>query len=177
MAIVAVIDPARVLHLSPLERRLAATRLKVDLAEVDGPPVGALIGEAPGPRSSPKLPLFGYPPTSAGGRLMAFSGLTPAVYLGRLARRNLFETLPERWSAPAARDRVAEVLDWITRNGFKRVVLVGSRVVAAFDHVYPVIHDVQFRAIPHPSGLCRVYNDLERRKSTGATVRWAAGLE
>lgn len=47
--------------LSALELRLATTELGVELDDLTGPLVGAIIGEAPGPNTSGKLPLFPLP--------------------------------------------------------------------------------------------------------------------
>jgi hypothetical protein len=166
-------------HLSSVERRIIAARI-VPLDQLSNPAVGAIIGEAPGGTDGRhRLPMFPLPPTSAGGRLMAMSELPPGVYLGRLARRNLFDRLPLRWSAKEARTRADALLEWIVGVGARRVVLCGTRVAAAFGVRMSGALDIgglPFRAIPHPSGRNRLYNDVGARALARDAIRWAADL-
>ncbi len=169
-------------HMSELERRAAAILMKVDLAAIAGPPVGAIVGEAPGPNTRAALPMFPLPERSAGGRLLEYSGMDAADYLGRVARRNLFDEL-KSWSVPEARRQVFEVWWWLNgKPRVRRVVLLGNRVAAAFgvERMWSATtfsrRNLTVVAIPHPSGKCRVYNDEAARKRAGAVVRWAAGI-
>lgn len=144
-----------------------------------GPPVAAIVGEAPGPNTSPKLPLFPVPTTSAGGRLLQYSRLSPAQYLGRFVRFNVFSRL-QPWSVPAARERAAEIIDRIHASRIRKVVLLGGKVAAAFGvptDAYAVTFTVgaALIVVPHPSGLNRMYNDDRYQRRTGAAMRWAAG--
>lgn len=182
MPVAALVDYDRVRHLSRLEMRLAATKLGVDLSAIAGPPVGAIVGEAPGPNTSPDLPMFPLPSRSAGGRLLGYARISPADYLGRLARRNLFPELAD-WSVPAARGRSFELLWWLRnmRPRIRRVLLLGGRVAAAFGveefwRPRRLHRDLTLVAIPHPSGRNRLYNDPEICRRAGAEVRWAAGM-
>lgn len=170
---------AQVGHLTPLEQRLAV-RMGAELGAIKGPPVAAIVGEMPGFNTSPKLPVFPLPTTSAGGRLLAYSGMTLEHFLGAFYRRNLYTYL-EPWSVPNARDRAAETLAVIEQMGLRRVVLLGIRVGAAFglDELWCDGRSpggTEFAVVPHPSGLNRVYNDLAAIRRARATLRWAAGL-
>lgn len=170
---------AHVAHLSPLEQRLAA-RMGVELGVIPGPPVAAIIGEMPGMNTSPKLPLFPLPTTSAGGRLLGFSGMTTEDYLGRFWRRNLF-TYFELWSVPQARERALDAILEIDQRALPRVILLGTRVGAAFGLPDLWSHGrwatgTELAVIPHPSGLNRVYNEMSAIRRARATIRWAAGL-
>lgn len=173
----------RTAHLGELDRRLAATQLGVELGAILGPPVAAIIGEAPGPNTHRKLALFPTPVRSAGGRLFAYSKLTAAEYLGRFARRNLYSAIVP-WSRFEAESRAYEVLTWLRRSmpTVRRVVLLGGRVGAAFGLGEPwssrseggTSDGLMLIVIPHPSGRNRVYNDPAARARAGAEIRWAA---
>lgn len=174
---------ARAAHLSPAEQRIAEFRLGVPRGTYDGPPVGLIVGEAPGPNTHARLPMFPFPPTSAGGRLMAMSGLPPNVYLGRFFRRNLFETYVDAtpWVAKVARERALELARWIEETGSLRVVVCGVRVAEAFGMTLwgrsqSADGRSAFVSIPHPSGLTRVYNDPRAREAARTALQWAAGL-
>lgn len=158
----------------------AAAAVGVDVEAARAHPlVGALVGEAPGPNTDARLPLFPVPTTSAGGRLRSYSRLELDEYLGRLTRRNLFDAIPRSWSAPEARRRADLLLEWLVGEGALRVVLLGARVGAAFGVRGPwrstKIAELELLAIPHPSGRCRIYNEGIARRRAGAAIRWAAG--
>jgi len=149
-------------------------------------PRGMLIGEAPGPQGDSRLPLFCDPPGCAGDRLRRYAGLSPQDYLGRLRRVNMCRELP--WSSDRARVQRKLIVDWLKcRDNFLndiplRVVLLGNKVARMWD-----LESADFRcgwiegvdvvAIPHPSGLNRVYNDPENELRAGRVVQWAAGQQ
>lgn len=178
---------ARCAHLSAVELRIALYRLGVHPVDVTGPPNGLIVGEAPGPATHARLPMFPTPAGSAAGRLLALSGLTAGQYLGAFFRRNLFYSYTEvekGWSVTAARAKAADVRRWISETGNLRVLLLGERVAAAFDvpvwtrtvEQIPGDVTVEFAAIPHPSGLNRAYNDPKSRAGAQAAVLWAGGF-
>lgn len=190
-AVAAMVDWGKVKHLTPLELRLAAIKLGVKLDAIDGPPVAAIIGEAPGVNTSWKLPVFPFPSNSAGGRLLKYSELDAAAYLGKFIRKNLYTHL-EPWSIPTAREKAAEIVSLFQSWRVLRVVLLGKRVGEAFGlrlwetgsttamdfgvGAPPRSFGVAVTCIPHPSGRCREYNDEDAIRRTKATLRWAAGL-
>ena len=169
------------MHLSALELRLAR-RLEVSEADVviHGPPIAAIVGEAPGPNTSPKLPLFPLPPRSAGARLMSYSRISPARYLGAFLRRNLFRELPRAWDRNDACVNAEQLSAELRLRGITRVILLGTKVGAAFDvpDLWSHGHAIGFElvTIPHPSGRCRIYNDIAAQRRAGAMLRWAARL-
>ena len=177
---------ARCAHLSAAELRLARERLGVLQRDVDGPPVGVLVGEGPGPGSSRDHALFPHPASSSGGRLMRYGGLPPGVFLGRLLRRNLCREAFSVAEAEASALALLRELDE-TDDDF-RLLLLGADVGRAFgvgrfydhartrdpDRAEPRWHDCV--CIPHPSGQNRLYNDPAHRRAAGAAVAWAAGL-
>lgn len=154
-------------------------------------PVGLLVGEQPGPSSNPRLPMWPYPPNSAGGRLHRMSGMDVGDYLLRLARVNLARRPVARWDPARAADRLGLVLDGLPDGA--RVVLCGARAKDALcswlgvpgptcplPFTAPVLwrgRDVKIVGVPHPSGRCQDYNDPAVREAAGRVVRWAAGLE
>lgn len=165
-------------HLSLLELRLAR-RLGVEPEDVYGPPIAAIIGEAPGPNTSPKLPVFPLPRSSAGGRLLSYSRMAAGRYLGVFWRRNVYTHL-QPWSVPEARERASFIVDDLNKNGIRRVVLLGGKVGAAFGLPEIWSHgfasQLELAVIPHPSGRCRIYNDDSAQRRAGAILRWAARL-
>jgi hypothetical protein len=157
-------------------------------------PVGLLIGEQPGPTNNPAVPLWPYPPRSAGGRLHAMSGIPMADYLAMLARVNIALQPVARWNRTAARDRVVTLLDDLPDGA--RVVLVGARALDAYNDVFgqgvrldwfgregwsikglTTTRVIAVTAVPHPSGRNPMYNDPATVAAARRAVRWAAGIE
>lgn len=165
-------------HLTDLEKAAAAKLLRVDPATVIGPVIGLIVGEMPGRSSNPRMPMFPYPPNSAGGRLQKMSRLTMGEFLGRIRRVNLIEEFDEFWDPILARQNAIKITQSL-RPG-TRVVLCGRLVGEAFD-----VHDY-FKnyehggsiacAIPHPSGLNRLYSQPSVRAAAGLAIEWAADL-
>lgn len=177
-------------HLLAAECRLANVHCGVRPSDIEGPINGLIVGEGPGPNTSPHLPMFPWPARSAGGRLLAMAGMTPGQYLGRFRRINLLDT--SDWYTIRARQRAKLVLEALQLDLAKRraaapdarplrVLLLGVRVA----HVFEVranepfkqieMADHVFVAIPHPSGENRYYNIPGVRHNAGIAVRWAAG--
>lgn len=151
-------------------------------------PVGLIVGEQPGPRTSRNahFAMWPWPPTSAGGRLFAWSRLDPVTYLSRLARVNLVEQPVARWNKAHAMDRAVHLWTCYRRlqaEDWPRFVLCGSRVAEAFgldpvEWFVPLDRNgCSYVPIPHPSGRNHLYNDQASRHLAGAAVRWAARIE
>lgn len=149
-------------------------------------PVGLIVGEQPGPRSNPRLPMWPYPSGSAGGRLFYMSGMAMSDYLVRLARVNLMPNPVARWHRRDAMDRAVEITRGVgfsildDREQWPRIVLCGTRAAEAFglepvEWFHPTYRDGQaLVAVPHPSGRNNAYNDETSRRLVGHTLRWAA---
>lgn len=165
-----------VTHLTELEKRCASLWFKVNPADVQGPVTGLLVGECPGLTTRSTLPLFPYPPNSSGGRLLKMSDLTIHDYLGRLLRRNLFLDHVEIWNRDKAIEEAVKIVESVT---VERVVLCGQRVAEAFGFrtffKLEQHRGVSYCAIPHPSGLNRLYNDRPNVVAARAAIRFAAG--
>lgn len=176
-------DPFR--PLSPMIARVAEAWFDVEGIEAEGGyPVGLLVGEQPGLSSNPKLPLWPYPPRSAGGRLHTMSGIPVRDYLLRLARVNLARRPVAKWDTHAADLRLAAILERVPDAG--RVVLCGARARNAWCppapgrewfHLFATVRGIQVVAIPHPSGRSREYGDPATVARAQEAVRWAAGWE
>ena len=124
-----------------------------------------LVGEANPYGASPAMALYPLPEGASGDRLCRLiMGLERRDYLKRFDRVNL---CPERWSQPLARANARAIM-----NGEDRVVvLLGSKVAGAFGYLYePFTVKKQdwveggtgprtFVLLPHPSGLCRAWNN------------------
>lgn len=153
-----------------------------------------LIGQAPGPNTDPRLPLFPEPSTSAGGRLLEIMGVPRAEYLALTERINLLNYYPGKWANgdrwPLAEARIAAEAVAPLLAG-RCVVLVGRNVAQAFDnkadyHVWttqqvrrrcPIARCpglAEFAVVPHTSGRNRWYNDPEN--SQEARSFWASAL-
>jgi hypothetical protein len=167
-------------HLSKVEQRCASHFLKVAPDDIRGPLCGVLVGECPGVATRPYLPMFPYPPNSAGGRLLKYSQMKAADYLGKLRRVNMFFTHQPRWPGRVTcTERVLAMHDEFQTCDEKRVVLLGSKVGRAFgfDAYWQASEkdEVSYCVIPHPSGLNLIYNDRKAQLAAAAVVRWAAG--
>jgi hypothetical protein len=155
----------------------------------DVPVPGVVVGMAPGLRTSASLPMFPHPAGSAGGRLLAMSGMPVEAYFGRLRRANLCRGV---FRVAEARERARE-LYLIYRTVYSphpRFVLCGRQVASAF---YDVLREhggadipwferrewagIGYVAVPHPSGRCREYSDPANVARTRDAVRWAARYE
>ncbi len=153
-------------------------------------PRGMLIGEAPGPSSDARLPLFPSP-NSAGARLMKYADVAPADWMGKLVRMNLCDGSWSARRAVAGRARaLAFLLDETNfRDGAPlRVLLLGARVARAWAcygafGYEQMIHyvgmpksvTIQVAWIPHPSGRNLVYNDRRNQLRARRAVLWAIG--
>lgn len=165
------------------------------MTDYDSRPV--LLGEAPsrGGDRYHAFPLSGRPARV----LCELSGIPPepdgstygrwtwALY-ERFECRNVFERYAAAtpWSAPKARDAVAEALPELVG---RVVVCLGRRVQAAvagalqIGHAPPVPYNAwrmdvpgepsRWVTIPHPSGLNRMLNDEEERVQAGIVLRAA----
>lgn len=183
----------RCAHMTATELRLARRFGGVRPGDIDGPPVGVIIGESPGPSTGHSRPLLPWPVNSSGERLVAYGGITIGQYLGRFFRRNLFTThVPDHaWSAEDARASAKCHREWMLSVGSLRAVLLGARVAAAFgfdgawqrseEFVMDATGEsgthVEMVTIPHPSGLNRVYNERAAVVMAGAALRWAGELD
>lgn len=141
----------------------------------DVTPRPMLIGEDNPYGSDPQFALYCEPPHSAGGRLCRYVlGLRRSTYLDAFERANLCSTT---WRAKEARDRAFEIMN--QHEPGRWYILCGAKVARAFDlrpatAEEPIIIATRYpepalggyAVIPHPSGRCRLWNDL-----TAAQVR------
>jgi hypothetical protein len=156
----------------------------------DDPPVprGLVIGEAPGPNSDARVPLFPEPRNSA-GRLMRYAGCPPADWIGKLVKMNLCDGA---WSTRRAVNGRARALTYLLdpanfHDGAPlRVLLLGARVARAWSchgafghetHAYDcgATADLRVAWIPHPSGKNLLYNDRKNQLRARRAVLWAIG--
>lgn len=124
-----------------------------------------LVGEAPGPSYDPRThrPLFPYPPQSAGGRLKKMSGYTRYEYIKGTERVNLIpEPYGRRWPKDQAVERAREIL-FHARTKCQFVFGFGEKVKEAFRSseggAFSDYYLSYVMTFPHPSGLCRKWND------------------
>lgn len=128
-----------------------------------------LIGQAPGPNTNPRKPLYPLPESSSGGRLAKFMGLTAEQYLVLFDRCNVLQEFPGKYDRDdrfpirqaliAARAMLPFLKD-------RQVVFVGRNVANVFGYQELPFHkwtvDTEFdfllSCVPHPSGRNRWYN-------------------
>jgi hypothetical protein len=126
-----------------------------------------LVGELNPYGTDPRYALYPEPERSAGGRLCRLVlGLSVKEYIKRYDRANLCVGV---WSAPVARRAAAALTEGVEQR--PAIVLLGRKVCDAFR-----ISFIPFRVIragethvghwrsnvvvlPHPSGLCRAWNE------------------
>lgn len=133
-----------------------------------------LIGQAPGPNTDPRLPLYPLPSTSAGGRLAEFMGLSRTQYLRSFDRVNVLQEFPGKYERddkfPVAQAKIAAAAMKPFLSG-RDVVFVGRSVADVFG--YKGIDfctwyqddslETYFACIPHTSGRNFWYNKEENR--------------
>ena len=125
-----------------------------------------LVGEANPYGRAPEFALYPAPRGCAGQRLAeVVMGLPRSEYLERFDRVNL---CPEKWSAPVARASASKIR--FERGVWDHIVLLGSKVCGAFGIEYKPFtwgqrapHEARnvntIVVLPHPSGLCRTWNE------------------
>jgi hypothetical protein len=112
-----------------------------------------LVGEANPYGGDPGMALYPLPERASGHRLCVdIMQLSHRDYLQRFDRINLS---PFRWRTKEALQHAGEIM----RSG-QRCVLLGAKVAKAFGYQFIpfVTIDLRFLILPHPSGLCRLWN-------------------
>lgn len=123
---------------------------------------------------SPEFDLYPYPAGSAGWRLCyRILNLTASDYLRRFERRNLCRGPWRITEAQAAVPIIAR------EAAGRTLVLLGVKVCKAFEVKYSPFSVLNEGAasnivvLPHPSGLCRIWNEpgsIERARATLSQV-------
>lgn len=131
-----------------------------------------LVGELNPYGGRPEYQLVDYPDGCAGERLRRrVLGLTSEQYLA-CWRVNLCRRV---WGMKAAR-AMADLL--LTRNGpWTTIVMLGRKVATAFSYDGDFFtsqkrDDKYLVSIPHPSGLCRIWNEPGSTTKARALLRW-----
>jgi hypothetical protein len=131
-----------------------------------------IVGESNPYGSDPKFALYPAPDGCSGHRLATLIlGMSRKDYLDSFERVNLCEG---KWSIRAAREKVCE----LRRGESLRFVLCGRKVSDAFGVPFIPYTALwqsgdHFAVIPHPSGLCRLWNEpraFEKARSAVLTV-------
>ena len=119
-----------------------------------------LVGEQLAHGGNPRFALYPSPPNSAGARLARILGLLPNEYLERFERVNL---CADAWDTVEAEISAYRVKS--SRPLGSGVVLLGRKAQLAFGWKRPRYEvslsscGLYVLALPHPSGLCREWND------------------
>lgn len=138
-----------------------------------------LVGEANPYGADPHYALYPHPERSAGGRLCrVVLGLPVGAYMRSFDRVNL---CARKWSVPEARRAAAALVLADNRRIF---ILLGSKVCGAFGldfEPYRIRREpggipAVFVVLPHPSGLCRLWNEPGAIERARAVLREAGAL-
>lgn len=123
-----------------------------------------LVGELNPYGSDPDYALSLVPLHASSGRLVRILGCSAGTYMRDHDRVNL---CTGRWDASTARVEARRLLS--SRRAGTGVVLLGSKVARAFSAIYLLDYRLQLTttdegavallSLPHPSGLCRTWND------------------
>lgn len=136
------------------------------------------VGEAPGPRDkSYRTPLWSIRPGSAGSRLRAMTGLDRSTWIRRVPKFNLVPYRVAKWPREFAEQQAQNLSSSLLRDC--NLVLCGRKVAKAFGvpSKQPWLEwtrsawGPRVAVIPHPSGLCREYNDPEFVKRASRFLR------
>ena len=144
-----------------------------------------IVAQAPSSKSDPAEPLSG----QSGRRLADLAGLTFEAFLERFERVNLLPVYPGRqgkgdaFPMAEAREHAHQILVSHFRGG-RRVVLLGRNVAAAFmgsmlADDFPQLtwvgsainHGFVVARCPHPSGVCRWWNEPKNVEAARAFWR------
>ena len=135
-----------------------------------------LVGELNPYGADPKYALYPLPEGASGDRLCRLvMGLQRAEYLRRFDRVNL---CVGKWSMRAARVKSAEIECQTPRT----LVFLGRKVATAFNSghhpPFSIVEVGGIRAVllPHPSGLCREWNEPGAFDRARAVLREAGVL-
>lgn len=138
----------------------------------------AIVGELNPYGSDQRYALYHEPRNASGDRLRRILGLSVRSYVP-LSKYNLCD---REWLTLAARARAADILRMHTV-----VITLGAKVRRAFYYwrfgpgaaAVPYAHigeDLVMIALPHPSGLCRAWNEPGIVEQARGLVKTYAGL-
>lgn len=146
-----------------------------------------LMGQAPGPNTSPDMPLFPHPSTSTGARLCKLLDMERAAYMRTFTRCNLLHKFPGRHKHddkfPVAQARATASAMRPLLSG-SNVIFIGRKVATAFGHsevsffewgVDP-IGQFRYAIIPHPSGRNKFYTLKENVEKCRSFLKSVKGL-
>jgi len=148
--------------------------------------LAVLVGEANPYGGRPGMALFPKPAGSSGDRLCRLVlGVDVRTYVRVFRRVNLCR---RTWRLAEAREQAAKVGLEALRAGRMPMVLLGARVAQAFRVPYaPFAEGVWFAqgeaisvpyvSLPHPSGLCRAWNEPGAYERARAAVARLVGQE
>ena len=123
-----------------------------------------LVGEINPYGADPDFALYPEPRGATGDRLCRLIlGMRSGQYMERFERVNLCEG---KWSIRKARERASRLL----AGRPPHLVLLGSKVCSAFGLEFTPFQEIEYCApelespvttvvLPHPSGLCRLWNE------------------
>lgn len=124
-----------------------------------------LVGECNPYNADERYALYPHPERSAGGRLCRLIlGMRITTYVSKTERINL---VVGPWSESGAKYRAASLMA-VFRRSKPRVVLLGAKVCRSFGVPYDpfsvvknnsILGDTEYLVLPHPSGLCRIWNE------------------
>lgn len=147
-----------------------------------------LVGESNPYSADPRHALYPLPPNAAGGRLARALELSAREYIAAFPDRRNLLARTAKWSAPLARCAADDVLRAAPLGAV--LVLLGAKVSAAFGVDYrPALFlprmahvgtNVPRRRVvlvlPHPSGLCREWNDPQTALRVQEALREVGAL-
>lgn len=129
-----------------------------------------IIGQAPGPNTDPAVPLGG----RSGQRLAELCGLDLDVFLRAFERVNLLESYPgkagngkgDAFPIGSAREKAIDILLRYELHE-RMTIMLGDNVCRTFGLAFAMpcyfyrskVMDAAVAFCPHPSGICRWWNE------------------
>jgi len=125
-----------------------------------------LVGELNPYGADPEFALYPAPDGCSGHRLCCLIlGMQRRAYLDSFDRVNLCS---DKWSLKQARQAA---YDLFSPQPERRFILLGSKVCSAFGVDFkPFVRSEEFLILPHPSGLCRLWNEVNAVAMARAAV-------
>lgn len=137
-----------------------------------------LVGESNPYGGDPDFALYPAPDGCSGHRLCCLIlGMRRSDYMREFSRRNLCDG---PWHISEARQHAVHLLREGAEDG-RRFILLGSKVASAWGLPFrPFEVEDGMVLLPHPSGLCRLWNEpgafLRARALVAREIPWIAHL-
>jgi uracil-DNA glycosylase len=139
-----------------------------------------ILGDAPGPNTDPRDPLFPHTTTGAAAHLATLMGLDREAYIARTRRLNVNHDGNQPLSKAEASDRLVGILDRVSPGSL--IIMIGRAAAGRHNQTArlpwgePIdFNGSQLLVIPHTSGRNRYWNDPLNKQKISQILREEIG--